>query len=330
MALWELCFGESSESSRFYFDAKYRDDRVVVERDASGVVISALQLIPYRMTFGGEMVDVSYVSSACTHPAWRGQGIMKRLLAEGLRRTRARGHALSILIPQETWLFDYYGRQGYLPVFDYQKTWEYSDGEDDPGLTAREAREEEMEAVFRYFDTWAAVRDRRVQHDREDFLMNVASVRENDGAVMVAVTDEGEIAGVAIAGMGVIWGMVKDHACDSPRARRAIVRALERRWEGEPQEWRDPAEDRARATHLGMARVTNAGVLLKAMAWMYAGEGMVIRLTDELLPENGGTFVLGDVSRGRGREVRMDAAELTAWLLGEDWGEPPQMSLMLE
>ena len=117
-ALWQLCFDDSEEFVEMYFRLRYKNE-INVTIESGDEVISALQMIPYPMTFCGNTVQTSYVSGACTHPDFRGNGVMRELLSQAFARMLRNGTHFSTLIPAETWLFDYYERMGYAPEFRY-------------------------------------------------------------------------------------------------------------------------------------------------------------------------------------------------------------------
>jgi GNAT superfamily N-acetyltransferase len=334
MALWRCCFGDSEEFTRFYFDAKYQDENTMVWRDAKGAAVAALQMLPYRMTFAGEEINVSYVSGACTHPSRRREGIMSRLLAAALRRERERGVSLSVLIPQEDSLYAYYRRQGYSPVFTYHPV-EERDGGEVPGLEVREAEagDELTTTLLAYFE--ARIRERAycVQHDRDDLAAVAEDLLSGSGSLLGAFTSDGEIVGVAFAEPSCGNVQVKDHVCDSPEVRHAIVGSLAKRWPGFTQVWRElPAEEPV--TPHGMARVLNMELLLHFHAVAYPEESLGIQVTDELFPDNTDLFSRdrGTCHRGKrnGVLVKMDAGGMTSWLLRRRPGSHPFMSLMLD
>ena len=64
-ALWKICFDDSEEFVEMYFRLRYKTE-VNVAIQSGDEVISALQMLPYPMTFGGETVQTSYISGACT------------------------------------------------------------------------------------------------------------------------------------------------------------------------------------------------------------------------------------------------------------------------
>ena len=115
--LWKLCFNDSEEFTELYFRLRYNND-INIAIQSGEEVIAALQMLPYPMTFEGEDIHTAYISGACTHPDYRNR-VMHELLSQAFARMLHNNVALSTLIPAEPWLFDYYGRSGYAPVFRY-------------------------------------------------------------------------------------------------------------------------------------------------------------------------------------------------------------------
>ena len=102
-ALWKLCFDDSDAFIDMYFRLRYNDE-VNIAIESGKEVVSALQMIPYPMTFCGEQIQTSYISGACTHPDFRGNGVMRELLSQAFARMRYNRVVLSTLIPAEPWL----------------------------------------------------------------------------------------------------------------------------------------------------------------------------------------------------------------------------------
>ncbi len=68
--LWKLCFNDSDEFTDLYFKMRYKDEVNRVIRE-DGKIISALQMIPYPMTFCDEVISTSYISGAYANfPVW--------------------------------------------------------------------------------------------------------------------------------------------------------------------------------------------------------------------------------------------------------------------
>ena len=64
MELWRLCFDDTEEFIRFYFEKKYREENALVFWDEQGAAIAALQMPPYPMTFAGRQIVAGYISGA--------------------------------------------------------------------------------------------------------------------------------------------------------------------------------------------------------------------------------------------------------------------------
>ena len=89
-ALWKLCFDDSDQFIDMYFRLRYKSEiNVVIE--SGNEVISALQMLPYPMSFCGKQVATSYISGACTHPDFRNRGVMRQLLSQAFARMLPNG-----------------------------------------------------------------------------------------------------------------------------------------------------------------------------------------------------------------------------------------------
>ena len=57
--LWRTCFGDSEAFISLYFDRVYKDENAMtIEKD--GKIVSALQIVPYTMTYLGTEISVGY------------------------------------------------------------------------------------------------------------------------------------------------------------------------------------------------------------------------------------------------------------------------------
>ncbi|MFR8355938.1 MAG: GNAT family N-acetyltransferase [Parabacteroides sp.] len=59
------------------------ENTLVIEKD--GQVVSALQMLPYTMTYYGTEISVAYISGACTLPSMRGKRPDETTDAKGFR-----------------------------------------------------------------------------------------------------------------------------------------------------------------------------------------------------------------------------------------------------
>ncbi len=78
-----------------------------------GEVCAALYMIIYDLPQGGESLPVSYLYALATKKEYQGRGIMAALVEKSLDLSRERGHTLSVLVPAQPSLADYYRRFGY-------------------------------------------------------------------------------------------------------------------------------------------------------------------------------------------------------------------------
>lgn len=108
--LWEKCF-KKDNFSKWYFDNQYKPENTILDED-NGVITSMLQRLPYEIKNIGQ---ATYIFGACTHPDFRNQGLMAKLLEHSENLDKGKNIKASILIPQEKSLFDFYAKFGYEP-----------------------------------------------------------------------------------------------------------------------------------------------------------------------------------------------------------------------
>ena len=78
-----------------------------------GKICAALYMIIYDIPQEGVSLPVSYLYALATKKEYQGRGIMSNLMERSLDLSRGRGHTLSVLVPAEPSLADYYRRFGY-------------------------------------------------------------------------------------------------------------------------------------------------------------------------------------------------------------------------
>jgi predicted acetyltransferase len=114
--MWSLSFSDSTEFMALYFSKVYKPEEtlVFVERD---VPIASLQMIPYSLKLGDTQVPACYISGAMTHPDYRNNGYMERLLLYAFDVMKRTNVAVAFLIPQDESLVDYYAQYGFQGAF---------------------------------------------------------------------------------------------------------------------------------------------------------------------------------------------------------------------
>lgn len=198
--LWRTCFGDSEAFISLYFDRVYKDaNTMTIEKD--GKIVSALQIIPYTMTYLGTEISVGYISGACTAPEERGQGLMRQLLQETFEEMEQREIAISALIPADPWLFDYYREQGYTEAFDYSvETYIRPNTPVQlPKITVIQPEVPTTDELFAYFNRKLHERPSCILHSYDDFITILRSFQLENGGMYTALDESEKVVGMAFA-----------------------------------------------------------------------------------------------------------------------------------
>ena len=114
--LWKLVFGDSESYINLFFEHRFVPAQTMVAL-YDGVPIGMLFLLPITLKAESCDYNARYIYAVGTHPAYRSQGVSGRLLEATHARLQAEGVALSLLVPAEPSLFDYYGARGFETEF---------------------------------------------------------------------------------------------------------------------------------------------------------------------------------------------------------------------
>lgn len=115
--IWKIVFGDPDDYMDVYFRHKYRDEDTLVYVE-DGKVVASLQMLRYDFTFCGTEIPVIYLSGVSTLPLYRRKGYVRQLLMKSFEEAERRGIPLMLLVPQEEWLLNFYGRYGFAQTFD--------------------------------------------------------------------------------------------------------------------------------------------------------------------------------------------------------------------
>ena len=100
-ALWGYCFEQPGDPFfEWYFSRVYRPEETLVGQEG-GRTACALHLRPYVLSLRGRAQQADYIVGVATHPAARGRGLARELLAEAFRASRDAGKAVDILMPSD-------------------------------------------------------------------------------------------------------------------------------------------------------------------------------------------------------------------------------------
>lgn len=335
--LWKLCFHDSDAFTDLYFRLRY-DDEVNLYLETDGKVTAALQILPYPMTFHQRKLNMGYISGACTHPDFRNKGLMGQLLQKALVKMAQESKTLTTLIPAEPWLFDYYARFGYAPVF-HQCSYIYHK----QPITMNETLTDEtleitdvcQEEVVRFMETqYRKQSSCCILHPASDIQVVFASLRLDHGHTYL-LRQQGELKAVAFATPAdkQTWRIDELLAINEKAEKRMLQRiALHLHLSQFTVASSLSIAHGERKNPLGMARILDARQLLQLHAQAQPEMELRLQLHDEQLPANNGYYHLNEgICRHSSQPftdtfVSQSIGELTESLLAP---QHPYMSLML-
>lgn len=340
--LWNLCFNDDEAFTELYFSMRYKDEvNIAFEKEEK--IISALQILPYPMTFHQTIIPIGYISGACTHPDYRKIGAMKQLLKSSFTRMLENEIYLATLIPANEPLFDYYSNMGFSSVFDYsEEKIEVNQLSKDRSLTI-EILEIFDEEIYTFFNDNMCKRDCCIQHTPEDLRVIFAATRLEKGTVYSFKLDN-QIVGLAFVSnndkkINILELVTKD----KEEVRTKIIEEIAAITKSdEINILYLPTLDIKR--HLGMARIINAEKLLSLYAKQYPKIDICFELIDEMIEKNNACYCLskGKLTRDIKSNcfLKLTVQQLTQALMGYNLNnlpkelqqfasQTPYMSLML-
>lgn len=331
--LWRICFNDTEEFIRFYFERKYKDENTIGIEE-NGQIVSVLQMLPYTMTWNQQEVPVSYISGASTHPDARNKGLMQKLLTEAFFTMKNRKFIFSILIPQEDWLYDYYSQAGYAPVFRYTSENYYLPVyHKHPAVTALTAAQTlaQRQELYKYFNRNMLRRPNCVQHSSEDFDIILEDLYLSGGSLLVFRHPSGQPGGMAFTLPTTDNIRINELLYDSEEEKSALLNTAAGIWHTNEISCKVPARS-GHSSRRGMVRIIDARQVLGIYAANHPHQSVLLFLSDKQLPFNNGYYRLknGQVFRtGAGvqrPDLSLDIQELTQLV----FHYPAYISLMLD
>lgn len=312
--LWKLCFNDSDEFVEMYFRLRYNSETTMTIQSGNKIV-SSLQMPYYPMTFEGAEIQTAYISGACTHPDFRGKGVMAQLLAESFSRMVQKNIPLSILIPANPGLYDYYAKTGYAPAFFRTRIEEnISDIVVNKGNLQFKRITSFDKSVFDYCTEKAYSRPNCVQHTTEDFEAIMEDLRIGGGSVTVAYKGEdGPIRGVLFSYPEDNYLKVPDWFADNKGIKDILIQEAANYYGLSNIVWFKLPNHSNKEKTFGMARIINAKMMLHLYATTHPDEKMNIQLTDEQLTFNNGYYyIAGGMCTFSKKALENEHIELTS------------------
>ena len=111
--LWSICFpDDDADFLNFYFSKVARAEDTYLEYNQNGLAVAHIGIIRseyFPRIKQPKRIKLAYISGACVHPDYRGQGLMHKLMQSVEEEERKRGTDALILIPANEKLRAYYG-----------------------------------------------------------------------------------------------------------------------------------------------------------------------------------------------------------------------------
>jgi predicted GNAT family N-acyltransferase len=284
--LWKTVFDDSDEFIHLYFTKVYQDENALIIQK-EGQIVSALQMLPYTMTFYGEEISVAYISGACTVPSEQGKGLMKKLLQNAFDEMKKRKIAVSALIPAGKWLFNYYRSQGYTEIFEYSLN-TYIRNEQplaNPDGILVQPKENPDLLTYSYFDRKLRTRPLSIQHSYDDFAIILNDLNVSGGQFFVAFNSAKQPVGMAFVSPSEITKesgegslLIKELFYENEEVKERLLYEITRHYNLVKATYRTPVSNNQPAHPYGMAKVIDTERLIRL--WVSAHPESSLSVSD--------------------------------------------------
>ena len=278
--LWRTSFNDSEEFIKLFFDRVYKKENALfIEKN--GKIVSALQMLPYVMTYYGTEISVNYMES--------------------------RKVALTVIIPADPWLFDYYRDLGYTEAFDYSEETYICPSEIalEQGVLVVPPEVPSMESLYNFFNKKQRERICYVLHGYDDFVTILRELQMSGGQMLTALNIQEEPIGMIFFYPVGDYIYVKELMYDNDNIKNLLLQEATTQSKVEKAVCRTPFTGPG-TFPLGMARVLDRDRLIHHWAFTHANSVLNI-----------------------GELKKMDTQSLTRLLLNYQSREA-YMSLMLD
>ena len=307
--LYEEIFDEDSPAFvDYYFRVKAAENEIFVVENEKQEILATLHLNPYKMMFCGEKAKTNYIVAVATRADCRHQGMMRSLLQASLQEMYRREETFTWLMPAAEAIYRPFGFR-----FIYEKNkmtvtadvlrraetdekWQiHSDQEVSGDIFCEEAKKEDLAELACFAEKQLSkLAEVYTVHDIAYFEQRMQEVG-CEGGSLILIRKEKEICGyfLALKKDREAWEIVVEDAVQK-KAFPAVFHwfgASEEKctFTAFPQIWEQYAQSEnvpaimGRIVHL--ERFVCYLKIKKEQEWK-------IRLTDSLIPENNGYFII--------------------------------------
>jgi len=307
--LYEEIFDEDSPAFvDYYFRVKAAENEIFVVENEKQEILATLHLNPYKMMFCGEKVKTNYIVAVATRADCRHQGMMRSLLQASLQEMYRREETFTWLMPAAEAIYRPFGFRfiyeknkmtvtaDVLQRAETDKNWQiHSDQEVSGDIFCEEAKKEDLAELACFAEKQLSkLAEVYTVHDIAYFEQRMQEVG-CEGGSLILIRKEKEICGyfLALKKDREAWEIVVEDAVQK-KAFPAVLHwfgASEEKctFTAFPQIWEQYAQSEnvpaimGRIVHL--ERFVCCLKIKKEQEWK-------IRLTDSLIPENNGYFII--------------------------------------
>lgn len=307
--LYEEIFDEDSPAFvDYYFRVKAAENEIFVVENEKQEILATLHLNPYKMMFCGEKAKTNYIVAVATRADCRHQGMMRSLLQASLQEMYRREETFTWLMPAAEAIYRPFGFRfiyeknkmtvtaDVLRRAETDENWQiHSDQEVSGDIFCEEAKKEDLAELACFAEKQLLkLAEVYTVHDIAYFEQRMQEV-ECEGGSLILIRKEKEICGyfLALKKDREAWEIVVEDAVQK-KAFPAVLHwfgASEEKctFTAFPQIWEQYAQSEnvpaimGRIVHL--ERFVCCLKIKKEQEWK-------IRLTDSLIPENNGYFII--------------------------------------
>lgn len=307
--LYEEIFDEDSPAFvDYYFRVKAAENEIFVVENEKQEILATLHLNPYEMMFCGEKVKTNYIVAVATRADCRHQGMMRSLLQASLQEMYRREETFTWLMPAAEAIYRPFGFRfiyeknkmtvtaDVLRRAETDENWQiHSDQEVSGDIFCEEAKKEDLAELACFAEKQLSkLAEVYTVHDIAYFEQRMQEVG-CEGGSLILIRKEKEICGyfLALKKDREAWEIVVEDVvqkkafpavlhCFGASEEKCTFTAFPQIWEQYAQSENVPAI-MGRIVHL--ERFVCCLKIKKEQEWK-------IRLTDSLIPENNGYFII--------------------------------------
>ncbi len=307
--LYEEIFDEDSPAFvDYYFRVKAAENEIFVVENEKQEILATLHLNPYEMMFCGEKVKTNYIVAVATRADCRHQGMMRSLLQASLQEMYRREETFTWLMPAAEAIYRPFGFRfiyeknkmtvtaDVLQRAETDEDWQiHSDQEVSGDIFCEEAKKEDLAELACFAEKQLSkLAEVYTVHDIAYFEQRMQEA-ECEGGRLVLIRNENRICGyfLALREQREAWEIVVENAVQK-QAFPAVLRWLEAGREkctltAFPKIWEQYAKSENVPAIMG--RIVHLERFVRCLKTKKEQE-FKIRLTDSLIPENNGYFLI--------------------------------------